>query len=406
LAFRRKDFFDLNRCTLCGKCLAECPVLGYTEEKARAEMKRLIEGVPSEVLEHCKSCFSCNRFCPHDCHPYGLILFRWFERYRRDGIPVRALAALPADTRNFLTAARKAYHPRERTIVREWRDNARSDLSGEEVIFAGCNAQIFPYLFESPLLAGKKVIGEPGLCCGEIDYRMGLFDRVESLARRLEDRYRRVDPGRVILFCPAGYNMQKNVLPDQFGIRLAPEIVYLGDWLLEKADRGEIRFTKPLRQRVVVQDSCHAKILGDSFMEVPRELLRRAGAEITEMSPCRERQICCGVADGIPRLNPLDMARGGLRQWRLAEASGAEIFAPYCAACYLNLKLAQALCRPSIPCRHFLEILSDAAGHPLRSLAAERARRVLVGTVLTSGGRLLSKKRLFPQERESSPENG
>ena len=109
MAFQRKDFFDHDRCTLCGKCLAECPVLGYTEEKARAEMERLLRGTPSDVLERCKSCFSCDRFCPYECHPYGLILSRWFERYRREGIPVRALVALPADTRNFLTAARSPW---------------------------------------------------------------------------------------------------------------------------------------------------------------------------------------------------------------------------------------------------------------------------------------------------------
>jgi len=69
---------------------------------------------------------------------------------------------------------------------------------------------------------------------------MGVFDRTYQLGKKLEERYKLIKPKRVIMFCMAGYNMQKNVLPKQFGIKLDFEIVYLGEWLLEKVKSGEI----------------------------------------------------------------------------------------------------------------------------------------------------------------------
>ncbi len=394
MKFELKDFFDLDSCQRCGKCLMECPVLKYPEEKAKQEKEKLILGKESEVLKYCKSCYSCERFCPYNAHPYGLILYRLWERYQKQGIPVRALGALPVEEKNFLYYARRAYSQSEQVLVEQWEKNARSELSGEEVIFAGCNAQIFPYLLSSPLLQGVKVIAEPGLCCGEEYYRMGVFDRTYQLGKKLEERYKLIKPGRVIMFCMAGYNMQKNVLPKQFGIKLDFEIVYLGEWLLEKVKSGEIKFTRPLNQKVVLQESCHGKFLGEEFMEIPRQLLRLAGAELVEMNPCRERQVCCGAADGITRFSPLDMLLGSLRQWRLARASGADLFVPYCATCYMMLKIG-AKFRPSfLPCLHLLEVLTYCAGYPVESLADKRAGKILMGVMSSSAPRLLSKKRV------------
>lgn len=398
MRFQIERFFDLDGCVGCGRCLIECPVFNFSGEKARAEKKKLLAGENSVVLEQCKSCCSCDRFCPNDCRPYSLILYRWFERYKAEGIPARARFSLPAEEHNFLESAVKDYTREEKALTARWRRNADSNLEGQDVIFAGCNAQIFPYLLSTPLLAGVKVLGEPGLCCGEVYYRMGLFDRVKRLALSLQERLGMIKPRRLIMFCPAGYNMQKNILPRQFGVKLDCEHIYIGEWLLEKVRSGKIRFDRPIGKKIVVQESCHAKVLGDDFMNKPRELLEAAGAEIVEMKPKREQQICCGVADGIARFNPLDMMVGGSRQWKQAQASGADVFAPYCGTCYLMLKMVQKRYFSSIECLHLLELLDSAAGGTMKSIASRRATKVLTGALLWSPRGILSRNRLFPEE--------
>jgi len=395
--FELKNFFDLDRCQLCGRCLSQCPVLGYSEDKAKAEKQKLIKGEWSEVLERCKSCFSCNCFCPNQAQPYGLILFRWFERYQKLGIPIRALSSLPVEEKNFMEFAKRDYTREERVLVEEWRKNLHSELSGREVIFVGCNGQVFPYLFNSPVFKDAVIISEPGLCCGEVYYRMGIFSRVEKLGRKLEAVYQKAKPARVIMFCLAGYNMQKNILPKNFGIRLEPEIIYIGDWLLDRVKTGAIQFKRALNRRVAIQESCHGKALGKDFSEKPRELLRLAGAEVIDLNPCREKQICCGAADGITRFNPIDMVMGGIRQWRLAKATGADLFVPYCATCYLMLKMAGKFYPSFIPCVHYLELLTYAMGKDVVSLADKRAGKIMTKVMLSSAGRIFSRKRIHPE---------
>jgi Fe-S oxidoreductase len=282
-------------------------------------------------------------------------------------------------------------------LVEQWQKNLHSDLTGKDVIFVGCNGQVLPYLFQSPLFQGATIISEPGLCCGEVYYRMGIFSRVEKEARKLEAAYQRANPARIIMFCLAGYNMQKKVLPRNFGFKVKPEIIYLGDWLLEKVKKGEIKFPRPIKRKVVCQESCHAKSLGNEFMEKPRELLRLAGAEVVEMNPCREKQICCGAADGITRFNPMDMVMGGMRQWRLAKKSGAELFVPYCATCYFMLKMAGKFYPSFLPCVHLIELLTYAAGTDLESRADKRAQKIMLKLMAGSAGRIFSRKRIFPE---------
>ena len=386
LKLRVEDFFDFATCERCGTCLAECPVLSYPPPRARAEKEKLLRGKRSEVLDRCKSCFSCERLCSHGCHPYYLILYRWFERYQRQGIPEHALRSLPGDHHNYLSAAEASYTHRERALVAQWAANARADLSGRDVIFAGCNALIFPSLLDSPLWAPLTVIGARGLCCGEVPFRMGLFDRTRALAHDLSAMYELTRPRRVFMFCLAGYHMQKHILPQRFGCDFQPEIVYLLDWLLDRIKSGELTVKAPINRRVVLQDSCHAKALGPGFFDKPRELLRLLGATVVDMDPCREKQICCGMADGIPRFSPIDMVAGGLRQWRLAQASGADVFVPYCATCYLMLRIAHLIYPSRLPCRHLLELVGPALGFRIHSQGRQRTSKVL-GAMLAGGMR-------------------
>ena len=383
------DFFDQDGCRRCGTCLSECPVLRIPRARAGAEMGKMIRGEHSEVLDRCAICLSCDQLCPRACSPSGLVLYRWFERRRRRGIPAHVRSALPAERHNFIHFARGGYDPEETSAVRRWQENLRRHHGGREIVFAGCNAQIFPYLLCAPLFSGTRIIGAPGLCCGELYYRMGLLDQTLLLGRRLREAYRRLAPKRVIVPCMAGYNLQKTILPRQFGIHFSTEIVYLGDWLLEMAEREEIRFTNPLERRVAVQDSCHGKQLGEAWMDKPRQLLRLAGAEIVELTPDRNGQICCGAAEGITRFDPMDVLGAGLRQWSLASAAGAELLSPYCATCLLMLSTSGMLFPSSIGCFHLVELISLATGQPMRSLARPRARRVVGRVILSSAWHLL-----------------
>lgn len=96
-----EDFFDAGECDLCGKCIAECPELEGRVPDPVGAIRELIIGDDSrEILDRCSSCMTCSAVCPLDCNPYGLILYRWYERKRAGGYPVRASLVMPLEPDN------------------------------------------------------------------------------------------------------------------------------------------------------------------------------------------------------------------------------------------------------------------------------------------------------------------
>jgi len=82
--------FDEEACNLCGKCFHKCPIMQLPIDFAIREMKKLIAGEKTEkVLNECQSCFSCNFCCPQNAHPASLVLQRWNEEYKKNGLRKR-----------------------------------------------------------------------------------------------------------------------------------------------------------------------------------------------------------------------------------------------------------------------------------------------------------------------------
>ncbi len=395
-----EDFFASERCDECGMCLYRCPTLRLSLPEARAEVGRLLRGEPARFIDgRCASCYSCSTWCPRDCNPYGLIIYRWYERYLRRGLPVRALLAMPLEEVNNTSIAMRHHTPRERRLVEEWKrtanDPERVAAAGGEVVFAGCNARMYPCLLDTSLLEGMAVLGERELCCGEVYYRLGLFDPVRRQVPVLEERFRRLGVKRMVFFCAACYNVITNVLPRHFGARFDFETEYLGERLLGRVERGELEFAPLEARRAVVSDACHAKVLGREFMEAPRSLLRAMGLETVEMPHSREQSVCCGAACGARGYNPVDMGLQALKQWDEARASGADLLVAYCATCLLLLSIGRLMRPTRMPLRHLMELAMESVGEePPHDLIARRARFVFTRIMARGIPRMLSARRV------------
>ena len=141
------DFFRYDDCDLCGDCLVRCQYMDLTREEAVEEMQRLIEGRPTQTVHRkCISCYACNAFCPHDCHPYELILKTWYRRYLDRGLPVRASYLMPASSPNFRTDIVKNMTSREKELLRKWRE---TPPQGEVVLYPGCSVLTLPHLVDA-----------------------------------------------------------------------------------------------------------------------------------------------------------------------------------------------------------------------------------------------------------------
>jgi Fe-S oxidoreductase len=397
--------FDRQACTLCGQCLHRCPVLNLPLARAKREMERLIQGQETPVLRDCTSCLACNIFCPEDCRPANLILDRWRESYQRRGLPARAAYLLPHSRPNFRTFILDRLPPDERQAIARWRQETPSP----EFLYPGCNLITTPYLTFSRLFQGLHIRGGLDYCCGEMLFRMGLYEALEQVARRLTAWFRRLQARRVYLVCTAGLNMLRHVLPqfgaDFGGIEFLPYLQVI----LERLTSGELGAVRPLHQTVTVQDSCHARVVEPGFAELPRRVLEAIGVRVQEAPHNRNEQLCCGIAGGFSHAsayNPFELllsARKTSRDHRRAQADATCV---YCSGCLEMMSVARLADPNRRPVLHLLELVQQALGETPRRRQGALARQFVLGTARHQFPQLLSRERFWLPDLPLEPDPG
>jgi Fe-S oxidoreductase len=384
--------FDRNRCTLCGECFHRCPVMGLPLDRARQEMERLQAGQDSSVLRRCTSCLACNLICPEDCRPGNLILDRWHEAYQREGLPVRAAYFLPHARPNFRTDILARLPADEQAAIARW----RREPATREFLYAGCNLITTPYLTFSRLFEGLEIHGGLDYCCGEMLFRMGLYEALEQVAQRLSHWFHHIGAERIYLVCTAGLNMLRNVLP-QFGADLSNiEFLPYQSIILERLERGDLGPIHPLGMAVTVQDSCHTRVVEPGFADLPRRLLAAVGVEVREAAHCREEQLCCGIGGGFSHaaayhpVNLLLSARATSRDHRRQPADATCV---YCSGCLEMTSVARFVDPNRRPIYHLLELVQMAIGETPRGRQARLARQDTLALQFVRG----TVRRQFPQ---------
>jgi Fe-S oxidoreductase len=391
--YERKPF-DAEGCTKCGRCLSECPVMQLPEPRAKAGIASLIEcledpngpdSAAETLLGACTSCFACNLICPEDCRPANLFLDLWQRQFQRNGLPERARYFLPHSRPNFRTYVLDRLPRDERAAVESW----QRIEPAETLFFPGCNLITTPYLTFSRLFAGLPIRGSLEYCCGEMYFRMGLYDQVEQTARKCTDYFRTLGAKTVYLQCTAGLNMFSNVLPqfgaDFSGIRFVPFLERISAQL----DSGELTVVHRFDgQTVTLQDSCHAKIYEPNYHEWPRKLLTRLGFEIREAPQHAQTALCCGIGCGFSHQAAYGKAaliRGQRACAHNLRRGGADCVAVYCSGCLEMLSVSRYVSRMGRPVYHILELIQQAIGEtPLRR-HRRVARDFLVGTLRNQG---------------------
>jgi len=391
------DRFNAEKCTLCGECFHQCPVMHLPLEVAKAEIVRLTTGQETEhVLRKCTSCFACNLICPEGCNPTQAILDIWHEKSVREGLPIRAMYYTPDSSLNFRTYVLERLPADEKALVKSWEDTSPCD----EVFYPGCNVITVPYLTRTKLLDGMNIRGSLNLCCGETYYRTGQFEMVERAAKRLEAWHKQLGFKKMIIPCTAGRNMFTNVLP-KFGMKFDFEIHHMLPWLLERIENGEIEIVKPLNMTVTIQESCYGKFFGDEYMDVPRKLLEKAGATVIEEDLCRKKALCCGIGGGFSYYSgyhPWDITLATIKTLRLAKKTKAQALAVYCAGCLQMLTVGQIVYPNRMPVYHILELLQIATGEEPARHHKGRARSMFKGVVINQFPKVISRKRFYMED--------
>ncbi|MDY6795054.1 MAG: (Fe-S)-binding protein [Actinomycetota bacterium] len=394
--------FNEEACTRCGLCFSQCPVMDLPVKTARKKISHLVEGRPSKhVLRRCASCFACDHICPYGCNPTELILERWHQQYEREGLPLRARYFSPHEELNFRTYVMARMPAEERELLRKWADQSPA----EEILYPGCNIITAPFLTQTRALEGMDIRGTLDYCCGETYYRMGLFDEVCKVARRLENYFKTLGVKRINMLCTAGCNMFMNVLPSydvDFDFEVRPYLPVI----LDKLESGELEIKEKLSGTATIQESCYGKQLGGEYMDVPRRILELIGLEVVEEKLSRDCALCCGIAGGFPPssgYHVMDVTMATLKALWQARSTGADYLVAYCAGCMQMLSVGKLLFPVGMPIYHLLELISMALGERPEHPMGRRALAFLAGTLRHNATLTLSRQRYLIPEIPLNP---
>jgi L-lactate dehydrogenase complex protein LldE len=180
--------------------------------------------------------------------------------------------------------------------------------------------------------AGHDVVFPPDqTCCGQPAFNAGHRAAAARVARQFTRAFSRDAP----IVCPSGScaAMVAHSLPELLDV--APYEVYELSAFLSKRASNTVSLEG---RRVVYHDSCHLlRELGVS--EEPRGLLRKAGAELTELA---RPDLCCGFGGTFSVRQPevsVAMADDKLAD---AQRSGAEALVTADPGCLLHLRARAA----------------------------------------------------------------
>lgn len=377
--------FIRERCDFCGVCFEQCPVLKLPLQEAQREIRLLAESGNSFVLARCTGCMACNTLCPTDANPYTLIMSRWQERYRAEGLPSRAGLVLPHREPNLYSIIMATLPEDEKSLVKQWERNWREPPS-DFMLYAGCNILMQPFLMDSALFKDIRIFGALQLCCGEPLYRMGCWDAAKRAAEKLSDEFRRMGLKKVLMPCLAGFHLFTHVYKDVFDVDLDVEVIPIGDWLEERIRAGSIRIA-PLGKTAVVHDNCWPKASGDLFFEKTRRLLNLLGVTVVEPEHTREMALCCGMCAGAAQFSLMDVFNAARERLKEFEHVKADMVIDYCGGCHWMFSLVAHFLpfTRSKPVYNLLEVLQMAAGETPKRRTDQRTWKI----VTSMGPRLL-----------------
>ena len=402
--------FNEEKCKICGECFHNCPIMDFSIGEAKEEMKRLQAGEKTKkILSECQSCFTCNFYCQEEAHPASLILKRWNEQYKKEGLKKRGefYMTLYPHYPNFRSYVMERLPENTKKLVESWA--SLKPLKGDTLTYPGCNIITFAELTQTSFFKGLDIRGRLEYCCGETLFRTGYKNKLKQIAKRLDKWFNILKPKNLLVLCTAGTNVFKNVLP-HYGLTYQfDEIKSYVQYIWEKLENGEIQVKKELNMTVTIQDSCYAKMFGEEYMDLPRKILQKIGADVIEINACREDMRCCGIGAGFSvdsSYHPFKIRNATLRNYNSFQKTDADAVCVYCAGCLATLTANRKLYLKKLKIYHIIELLQMAMEEKpslTEKAKKERANDFFWGTMKKQVPKLFSRKKFRLKEISEEP---
>lgn len=313
-----KDIFDTDACTKCKRCQDRCPA--YNTGKPLSPMKliadigevafdnpdeNLIEKVSKDVLWSCTTCRACQEICPANIEHVNKILEMRRNLVLMEGeFPgdevMKAMENMEVNGNPMgMGFASRGDFAKELPVKILYQDS-----NVDIMYFVGCyasfdkrNQKIAKNFIEICNTAGLSVgiLGKEEKCCGEPARKLGNEYLYQSLAQENIEKIKKYGIKKVVSTCPHCFNTLSRDYKD-LGIDV--EVEHYTTFLYNLLNEGKITLQQSDdRLNVTYHDSCYIGRYMDIYRQ-PREILAKAGANISEMDKNGAESFCCGAGGG------------------------------------------------------------------------------------------------------------
>ncbi len=297
--------------------------------------------VAPDTLWSCTTCRACVEECPMMIeHVDAVIGLRRFQVLEKGALPPKAAAAL--------SELRYADESGGRSLAARFDFAAgldvpviQPDRKVDVLLWAGDGAfdQRYGRTLRALILllrhAGVDfaILGESERDCGDLARRLGDEAIFQSLARANCTTLSQYRFARIVTADPHAYHVLKNEYAD-FGA--AFPVLHHTEFLAELIAAGRIT-PGTLEIALTYHDPCYlARYNG--VTDAPRLILKKLGAQISEMPRHGTRALCCGGGGGTPFTDVPGERRIGDIRMAQARETGAAIVAVACPGCTAMLE--------------------------------------------------------------------
>jgi Fe-S oxidoreductase len=375
--FNWKQVLDMFSCTECGRCSSQCPATATGKPLAPRQLlldlrdylyahqdeviaKRVhaagngggepqevganIVGsvIKDEVLWSCNVCRACEEACP--------VMIEYVDKIvdmRRH--LVQEEARFPAELTRTFKGMETQSNPwgigAEKRFA--WADGLdvptiADKPDAEYLYYVGC-AGAFDDRNKKTTQAFAKVLKKAGidfaclakeeLCNGETARRLGNEYLYQAMAQACIESFNGYQVKKIIVNCPHCFNTIKNEFT-QFGGNY--EVIHAAELVRQLIAQGRLQLPPAFAKRTAYHDSCYYGRFNEIYDE-PREVLTKAGAQLTEMQRHKHFGRCCGAGGGRMWIEEDADKRVNLMRTDEALETNPEVIAVSCPFCMTML---------------------------------------------------------------------
>jgi len=350
----RMDFFS---CVECRRCTDQCPANGSGQEldprafildgrHALGSEGAVIGSVISETaLGQCTSCGACENACPVGIEHLQVLMGAKRAQALASGKGMVAADFLEAVER-FGNPFKGAKDIRKKRIA-ELEIPVYKPGETEYLLWLGC---VWSYNDDAKasLASMVDVLNAAGVsygilenesCTGHHSRRQGEELQFQTLATENMEEIKSRDVAKVVTGCPHCFHTMRREYPtldEEFSV----EAVHHSELLADLVQQGRIVLdTSQKEKRITFHDPCY---LGryEQVFEPPRDLIRGAGFELTELPRRREKSFCCGGGSAGFMSQKEEENRVDQERKREISESGASMLVTGCPECKMMLNAA------------------------------------------------------------------